>query len=217
MSLSAILIAAFFVGLSGAMVPGPLLTVAIVQSAQKGWIAGPLLMIGHSLLELLVIAGLFLGLDQLVSGRIFGSVLSLAGGGVLFWMGYVIIKDAMAGKFSLRVDNVSPVIRQRGSGALITLGIVVTAANPYWMLWWVTFGASFLQKSLIHGNAGVLAFFSGHILADFGWYTLVSVMVVMGQKFLDSKVYQYILILSGVFLIFMALYFIYSGIYNMNW
>ena len=56
----------FLVALTGAMMPGPVLTVTISESSRRGAWAGPLLMIGHALLELALIgfasAGAFLNL-----------------------------------------------------------------------------------------------------------------------------------------------------------
>ena len=52
MELLAIFTTAFVVGFSGAMMPGPLLTVTIGESARRGFSAGPLLVLGHAVLEL---------------------------------------------------------------------------------------------------------------------------------------------------------------------
>lgn len=57
---------AFITALSGAMMPGPLLTVVIAQSAKKGIVSTILLMTGHSLLELILVLGLWFGLGGIL-------------------------------------------------------------------------------------------------------------------------------------------------------
>jgi len=59
-----IFITSFTVALSGALMPGPLLTVTISETAARGCSAGPLLMVGHSVLELVLVAAILLGLDR---------------------------------------------------------------------------------------------------------------------------------------------------------
>ncbi len=52
----------FIVALSGALMPGPLLTVTVGEAARRGFWAGPLIMVGHSLLELALVLLLLVGL-----------------------------------------------------------------------------------------------------------------------------------------------------------
>ncbi|MEK6655195.1 MAG: LysE family transporter, partial [Thermodesulfobacteriota bacterium] len=62
MTLSTIFFSSFLIALSGAMMPGPLLTAAIGEASRRGFIAGPLLVAGHGILELVLVAALLLGL-----------------------------------------------------------------------------------------------------------------------------------------------------------
>jgi threonine/homoserine/homoserine lactone efflux protein len=55
MVLWGIFISAFLIGFSGAMMPGPMLGVTIDGSLKKEWIAGPLAVLGHGILELILI------------------------------------------------------------------------------------------------------------------------------------------------------------------
>ena len=52
----------FVIALSGALMPGPLMTVTVTESSRRGAIVGPLMILGHSILELALVAGLLLGL-----------------------------------------------------------------------------------------------------------------------------------------------------------
>jgi len=218
LSLPVIFITAFFIAFSGAVVPGPLLTVTIVETTRKGILAGPLLIVGHGLLEVMMVIGLMFGLGEVLTSEMAGAVLSIIGGAVLFWMGWGIVSGTLKGKFSVTADvSGEPTARGKSAFSLTILGMVISVANPYWTLWWITFGAGFLQKTWLYGWMGAFTFFTGHILADFTWYVVVSVLVVTGQRFLASKAYRYLLILSGIFLNVMALYFIYSGIFTVNW
>jgi len=66
--------------------PGPLLTTTISESSQRGFIAGPLLIAGHGILELALVMALLLGLAPFLQQTI-----SLCGDGlcrsaILLWM-----------------------------------------------------------------------------------------------------------------------------------
>ena len=53
---------------------------------------------------------------------------------------------------------------------------------------------------------GLLLFYFGHILGDFIWYVPLSIFISSGVKLLKSKLYKYILIISGLFMIIIGLY-----------
>ena len=57
----------FMIALSGALMPGPVLTVTVSESTRRGALAGPLMMLGHGILELALIMALFAGLAPFLS------------------------------------------------------------------------------------------------------------------------------------------------------
>ncbi len=81
-AIAAIFGGSFTLALSGALMPGPLLTVTISESARRGFRAGPLLMIGHSLLELVLVIAVIQGLGPYLKSPIVMGIISLFGGGV---------------------------------------------------------------------------------------------------------------------------------------
>jgi len=88
-------------------------------------------------------------------------------------------------------------------------GLIATASNPYWFLWWATIGAGYVVHSQNYGISGALFFFSGHILADFIWLSLLAVALVSGKRWLTDRFYQGIIFGLGLFLC--AFPYIFSG------
>ncbi|MHB9095001.1 MAG: LysE family transporter [Eubacteriales bacterium] len=208
MHLLGIFFTAWIVGFSGAMMPGPLLTVTISESAKRGGKAGPLLMIGHSILELALVAALVVGLKSYLSNERFITIVSVLGGFFLLWMGYGMIKEAWTGKVSLDLA-----VKERSAvlGPIMT-GILVSVSNPYWTIWWATFGLSYITKAWVYGFGGLAFFYMGHILADFSWYGAVSFAVSKGKGLMSDRLYRGIIAVCGAFLIGLAVTFIKAGI-----
>src|SRR3989304_1238837 len=77
----------FLVGLSGAASPGPPLAHNIRETVRRGFIAGPLVALGHSLLELATVALLAVGLAQIPESSLAVSLIGIVGGAFLVWMG----------------------------------------------------------------------------------------------------------------------------------
>jgi threonine/homoserine/homoserine lactone efflux protein len=199
---------AFMVAFSGALMPGPLLTVAINHSLRRGVIVGPLLSLGHGLMEILVVGALLVGLGQVLENGMVAAVVALGGGMVLAWMGYGMLREGWIGKITL--DLAQGKEQRKGTGAFAA-GVVATVANPYWLLWWATIGANFVALARQGGALGLVSFFSGHILADFLWYTLVAFLVFTGKRLLTDRLYRALILILGFFLVGLALYFIFSA------
>ncbi|HHU86032.1 MAG TPA: LysE family transporter, partial [Peptococcaceae bacterium] len=87
-----------------------------------------------------------------------------------------------------------------------------SVSNPYWTLWWATIGLGYITMSLKSGFSGLASFFTGHILADLTWYSLIAAAVAGGRKFMSERAYRGILILCGVFLVALGGYFLYFGL-----
>jgi len=207
MSLVAIFFVSLGVGLSGALMPGPVLTVTINESYRRGFIAAPLIVAGHAVLEAALIVLLVLGLDRVIGNDIFFGVVGTAGGAFLIWMGLGMVLEVRDGRLHLDLGK-----RQATRMGPFVAGLTTSFSNPYWFLWWATFGLSWLLISMERGVAGVLSFYTGHIMADVLWYFLVALLVVTGKKFLSDRVYNYIIVACGGFLIVLGGRFIAAGL-----
>ncbi len=85
---------AFITGLSGAMMPGPLLVLVIGQTSAEGFIAVPGLLLGHALLELVTVLLIIVGLQVALQRRAVRGAIGLMGGAALAWMGTEMIREA---------------------------------------------------------------------------------------------------------------------------
>jgi threonine/homoserine/homoserine lactone efflux protein len=200
---------AALIGLSGAMMPGPLLTACIGYTLDRGfWSGGPLLVAGHALLELTLVVLVLAGLGPWLSRPRVAAGIGLVGGGVLVWMGYGMAAFAASGAAQLSVAQPTQLFWSNPVAA----GVLVSLANPYWSLWWATIGLKYLSLSREAGRGGVAAFFLGHTLSDVGWYLLVAGGVALGRAAISDLVYRRILGACGVVLAGFGLYFLVGAI-----
>ncbi|MDQ2088014.1 LysE family transporter [Herbivorax sp. ANBcel31] len=203
-----IFISAFIIGFSGAMMPGPMLGVTIDGSLRKGWVAGPLTVLGHGILEFILIIVMIFGLKDFFSNPTVAGIIGLFGAAFLAWMGYGMIKAGIKKSVSIEkqgADNSS------GMKNLVLAGAIVSATNPYFIIWWSSAGIESVRQSLALGLIGILVFFVGHILADLTWYSAISVAFSKGKKLISDNVYCWIILFLGIFIVGFSIYFMVSG------
>jgi len=195
----------FVIALSGALMPGPVLTVTVSESARRGAIAGPLMILGHGILELLLVVALLTGLAPFFTRSDVFITISLIGGVILLWMAFTMFRDLPTMRLSTDKEEQKP-------RNLILAGILLSIANPYWIIWWATIGIGYIVYSIKFGILGIVVFFIGHILADFLWYTIISFGIARGRRFFTDSFYRKLIGGCAGFLVVFSCYFFYSGI-----
>ncbi|PKQ15820.1 MAG: lysine transporter LysE [Actinobacteria bacterium HGW-Actinobacteria-7] len=205
--------AAFVVGLSGAMSPGPYLTVTITRTVQRGWFSAGLMLVGHALLEGALLVGFAFGLQHFLQQPLVTTVMALAGGAVLLWMGYGLLSGVWSGDIvrDLEVAEHADGRAAPSHAGSIVQGIVVSLSNPYWTLWWATIGLKLASDGLAIGPVGVAAFFLGHQLADWSWYALVIAAASRGKELLTPGLYRSVMGVLAVLLVYIGARFVASG------
>ena len=212
MDINVIFVTAFLVGLTGAMVPGPLLSITITSVVQRGFWAGPLIVLGHGILEIFFIGLLLLGLSEFLTRSEIITLVAVMGGLFLIYLGFDIIRNVFKGKLKLPgLQDVSLGEPEKKNMHPFLAGILLSISNPFFTVWWATIGLTYLALALKAGPAGLLAFFSGHILADLAWYSTVAAAIVGGSRFISSNLYNIVLGVCGIFLAGLGFYFVYSG------
>ena len=198
---------AFVTGLSGAMMPGPLLALAIGQTSAQGFLAVPALMLGHALLELIAVLLIIGGLQVVLQRRAVRGAIGLVGGTALACMGGDMIRQAA--HVALDLNASQPTF---GWGKLIFYGAAVCAANPYFIGWWATIGAGGLAHLAPQTPAEYLTFYLAHELSDLAWYSVVGLVVISSKLLLQPSVYRALVLACGVIIVVLAGWFMYTGV-----
>lgn len=203
--------AAFLIALTGAMAPGPFLTVTITETARSGRRAALLLLAGHALLEAVLLAGFAFGLQQFLRRPAVGTALALLGGAFLVWMSADLLVGVVRRRLSLSAAGEQAMSAPARFGGVLR-GAAVSLSNPYWTLWWATIGVKLASDALVAGPLGIAAFFLGHEAADFAWYVLVAQGVHSGRRFLSDRVYRGLLGACGILLLALGASFVLAGV-----
>ena len=201
-------LAAFVIGLSGAMSPGPYLTMTIARTLRDGRLSAFLMLVGHALLEAALLIGFAFGLANILKSPAVARVMSGVGGVVLVWMGVSLLWGAWRGTISADLHAAEEPAKM----GPVAHGAIVSLSNPYWTLWWATIGITLALRGLEFGPVGVLAFFVGHELADLAWYSVVILAVSAGRHLLSDRVYRLIMGVLGAFLLYLGGSFILSAL-----
>ena len=211
-SLPFIFASAFVIGLSGAMMPGPVLVATINRSARMGFKAGPLVVLGHATVEAALVIAVILGLGAALEEPVLIKPIMLGGGIMLVVLGAMIFNDIRTGKAALPAGP-DPMAAQVSESSLrpVVEGVLMSASNPYWILWWATIGLTYIAIAEQSGPLGIPAFYSGHVLSDLAWYSIVAAGIAVGTKHMRGLGYRIILAGCSVFLIILGLLFAWQG------
>jgi threonine/homoserine/homoserine lactone efflux protein len=198
MTLFLFLIQVFIISLSGVLAPGPV-TAATIAAGAKSRHAGILISIGHSTIELPLIAAIMFGLGFVFEHPAAKFIIGLAGGAFLLWMGFGMLKEIKNYHESQAAFN--------SKGPVLT-GIILSASNPYFLLWWATVGLNLAKDAAGFGYVAVILFALVHSLCDMGWLEVLSFTSYKGTKFLNDKSQKIVLAVCAVAIMFFGFYFI---------
>jgi threonine/homoserine/homoserine lactone efflux protein len=210
-SIFAVFSFSFVLAIGAVASPGPVSTAIVSQAPRRGWRVGPLVATGHSLMEFLLVVLVTLGLGAGLASDGIQTGIALLGGILLLWMGGMILWQLVRGQVHLpRADGQS---KPLSNGQFVGIGVFATLTNPFWYAWWVTVGAGYLSGYLskAEGVALVIAFYLGHIAADYAWDTLLSAVVGGGRRWMTDTVYRVLLLACGVFFIYLGGMFLAQG------
>jgi threonine/homoserine/homoserine lactone efflux protein len=206
------LLATFFlISLTGALAPGPLTTMAIVEGSRRNKWSGIRLAAGHGLVEgsyvALIALVLWLGRESLLRQPLITGLIALIGGLFLAWLGWGMGYGAW--RFRLSLEGEAETKNRFG---LVPTGVLVTISNPYWWIWWMLISPLYLREALAWGILGLAILYLVHWLTDLGWLTGLSWLTGSGRSLFSPGIYRWVLIVCGAALLFFGITFVVAGL-----
>ena len=129
-------------------------------------------------------------------------ILSVVGGAILIWLGI--------GMFRART-RVIEVGKDLPYNSVVA-GVVTSALNPFFILWWATIGSMLIMNSLEFGITGFALLIPIHWLCDLVWLSFVSVLIFKTQSLWGRKFQQGLFIACSLLLIGFGGWFLVSGL-----
>lgn len=195
---------AALISLSGVMAPGPLSAVTVGKGSESPH-AGIFIAIGHGIVEIPLMAAVLFGFGYVVTLPGVRPAVDIAGGAVLLLMAIGMFRGLRGSAVTAVSDGRSP----------LAAGVVLTAANPYFLVWWATVGASMVMGASVFGPAGMAVFMAVHWLCDFGWSWALSALSYRGGRFFGDRFQKAVFAVSGVILLVFSGTFIYEAVMSL--
>ncbi len=197
MGYGAFLLQAVLISLSGVRAPGPL-TVVVVGKGARSARAGAAIAVGHGVIEFPLMALLVVGLAPFFTRPAFAAWVGLAGGVVLLWMGVDLVR-------TLRRPVASS---ERRETSALAAGILMTAGNPYFLVWWATVGATLALRAWGFGFWRFALFAVIHWSLDLVWYFFLSAASHRGTRLLGDRFRMGVSLVSGALLLYFGVRFV---------
>lgn len=212
-----------FVSASGVLFPGPLFFANLIYGSKQGFHAGIKIAFGHTVVEFPLVILLALGLFRFSPFILTNDslrVIGLVGGFAIILFSIAQISNIMRTRRIGNINNNSkPFFRinnnERREKEPFVLGIIFSALNPFFLVWWFTVGLKLISDSiyLFGVIAGILFIFSFHIWMDYAWLGVTSYMISKGRSILKTKLYNLLLFSVSIVLTSYGLYLLVVNIF----
>jgi threonine/homoserine/homoserine lactone efflux protein len=185
---------------SGVMSPGPLFAANITYGLREGVKSGIKIAIGHSIVELPLVILLGIGVFSLEIFPEFRTIISIFGAITLFVFAGIQIKTILKKNKDISVKP--------KQGPIVT-GILLSALNPFFIVWWLTIGFKLISDAmLIWAFAGILIVFVFHIWMDFAWLGITAFLASKSRKIISNRNYKIMILVLSLTLIYFGIIFL---------
>ena len=185
---------------SGVMAPGPLFAANIFYGIKGGTKAGLKMAYGHTVVELPLIILLGIGAFSLETFPEFRTYIAIIGAVGLFAFAAIQLKQVFR-------DNVE-LTTQTKHGPFLA-GIMLSALNPFFIIWWLTIGFKLISDSLIFWSFwGIGIMFLFHIWMDYAWLSSTAMLSSKISKILSNRSFKFLSIGLSAALVYFGITFL---------
>jgi len=161
-----------------------------------------LIAIGHGIIEFPLMILIMLGMDKILKLTHTRIIIGLAGGAFLLVMAIqMLISLRSVEKQQAKVTRSAPVLA----------GLLLSAGNPYFLLWWATVGLTLATTATQLGIWAFALFAVVHWLCDLVWLQALSWASFKGSVLLGPRSQRIVLLICSVALLAFGLFFVYNA------
>jgi len=185
---------------SGVMSPGPLFAANIMYGLREGKISGLKMAIGHTIVEFPLILFLGIGFFSIENMPEIRIVITILGAIGLFGFAALQIRSVIKKEFSIETNS--------KQGPLVA-GILLSALNPFFIIWWLTIGLVLISKSIEgFGLIGIVVLFLFHIWMDYVWLFTIAAFSSKAKNYLSKRNFKMIIVGLSLILIYFGIDFL---------
>jgi threonine/homoserine/homoserine lactone efflux protein len=200
-SLGLFLLSAAGISLTGVMLPGPM-TAVTVAKGYSDRNAGALIAVGHAVVEIPLIAAIYLGLAQFMGSPPVVNIIYVVGGLMLFYLGFRMFRNV--GNAPGEVDGLP--------ASSLVAGIIITGTNSAFYIWWVTVGVALVIAVAKFGLIGIILFIVVHWLCDLVWCEILSISTFKSRKWWTQRVQRIVFRVCALVLVGFGTWFLVSAL-----
>ena len=182
-------------GLTAGVSPGPLLTLVITATLERGFGAGLRVALAPFVSDLPIIVLTLLFLSSL--SPFFLALLAGGGGLFIIYLGVDTIRHAPSSQLAVVPANSAP-------AQDLWRGTLVNLLSPHPWLFWLGVGGPLLLELSGASWLGGSAFITGFYALLIGSKVLIAAGVASGRRYLSQEWYRRLLLMSGVLLLILG-------------
>jgi threonine/homoserine/homoserine lactone efflux protein len=144
------------------------------------------------------------GMGKLFESENVKIAIGLAGGAFLVWMAIGMLRE-------LRKHTQTEEPSKTKAKSPLWIGVVLTAGNPYFLLWWVTIGLALATQARELGVFAFAVFAIIHWLCDLIWLEILSFSSFKGSEFFGPRIQRIILLICTIAIFGFAAWFLFDA------
>ena len=167
---------------------------------REGKISGLKMAIGHTIVEFPLILCVGIGFFSIESIPEIRTIITVVGAVGLFGFAIIQIRAVMKKEFSIEIKS--------KQGPLVA-GVLLSALNPIFIIWWLTIGLVLISKSIENfGLIGIVILFLFHIWMDYVWLFTIAAFSSKARNYLSKRNFKIIIVGLSLILIYFGIDFL---------